>query len=299
VNAAGTVEVLTGSHSHGQGHETTFAQLVSDRLGIPMEQISIVHGDTDKVQMGMGTYGSRSGAVGMSAISKALDKVVAKATKVASRCMEVPESTVDFKDGVFSGRGTNKAMAWGEVALQAYIAHKFDTAEIEPGLKESAFYDPTNFTFPSGVHIAEVEIDPETGITKIDRWTAVDDFGSVINPLIVEGQVHGGIAQGVGQAMLEGAHYDSSGHLITASYMDYCMPRANDLPSFEVEMTNTPCPSNPLGIKGCGEAGAIAAPAALINAITDALGHENIAMPATPQAVWRAVRLSGRKLAAE
>jgi carbon-monoxide dehydrogenase large subunit len=299
VNAAGTVEVLTGSHSHGQGHETTFAQLVSDRLGIPMEQISIVHGDTDKVQMGMGTYGSRSGAVGMSAISKALDKVVVKATKVASRCMEVPEGTVDFRDGVFSGRGTNKAMAWGEVALQAYIAHKFDTAEIEPGLKESAFYDPTNFTFPSGVHIAEVEIDPETGITKIDRWTAVDDFGSVINPLIVEGQVHGGIAQGVGQAMLERAHYDSAGHLITASYMDYCMPRANDLPSFEVEMTNTPCPSNPLGIKGCGEAGAIAAPAALINAITDALGHENIAMPATPQAVWRAARLSGRKLAAE
>jgi carbon-monoxide dehydrogenase large subunit len=299
VNPVGTVEVLTGCHSHGQGHETTFAQLVSDRLGIPLEQISIVHGDTDKVQMGMGTYGSRSGPVGMSAISKALDRVVAKATKVASRCMEVPEDRVDFQDGVFAGRDTNKTMTFGEVALQAYIAHKFDSDDIEPGLKETAFYDPKNFTFPSGVHIAEVEIDPETGVTKIARWTAVDDFGTVINPMIVEGQVHGGIVQGIGQAMLERTIYDASGQLITGSFMDYCMPRANDLPSFDVAMTNTPCPSNPLGIKGCGEAGAIAAPAALINAITDALGHENIAMPATPQAVWRAARTSPLNMAAE
>jgi aerobic carbon-monoxide dehydrogenase large subunit len=299
VNMAGTVEVLTGSHSHGQGHETTFAQLVSHRLGIPMAQISIVHGDTDKVQMGMGTYGSRSAAVGMSAISVALDRVVTKATKVASRCMEVPENTIDFQDGVFAARGTNKTMAFGEVALQAYVAHKFDSAEIEPGLKEGAFYDPTNFTFPAGVHIAEVEIDPETGVTTIDRWTAVDDFGTVINPMIVEGQVHGGIAQGIGQAMLERTVYDNSGQLVTASYMDYCMPRAYDLPSFDVAMTSTPCPSNPLGVKGCGEAGAIAAPAALINAITNALGHENIAMPATPQAVWRAAQSSPQKIAAE
>ena len=299
VNMAGTVEVLTGSHSHGQGHETTFAQLVSHRLGIPMEQISIVHGDTDKVQMGMGTYGSRSAAVGMSAISVALDRVVTKATKVASRCMEVSENTVDFQDGVFAARGTNKTMAFGEVALQAYVAHKFDSADIEPGLKEGAFYDPTNFTFPSGVHIAEVEIDPVTGVTTIERWTAVDDFGTVINPMIVEGQVHGGIAQGIGQAMLEKTVYDSAGQLITASFMDYCMPRATDLPSFDVAMTNTVCPSNPLGVKGCGEAGAIAAPAALINAITDALGHENIAMPATPQAVWRAAQSSPQKIAAE
>src|SRR6266446_5704378 len=189
VNPVGTIEILTGSHSHGQGHETTFAQLISDRLGIPLEQISIVHGDTDKVQMGMGTYGSRSAAVGMSAISVALDRVVTKATKVASRCMEVPENTVDFQDGVFAARGTNKSMAFGEVALQAYVAHKFDSAEIEPGLKEGAFYDPKNFTFPSGVHIAEVEIDPDTGVTEIERWTAVDDFGNLINPMIVEGQV--------------------------------------------------------------------------------------------------------------
>jgi aerobic carbon-monoxide dehydrogenase large subunit len=299
VNPVGTVEVLTGSHSHGQGHETTFAQLVSHKLGVPIETVSIVHGDTDKVQMGMGTYGSRSGAVGMSAISVALDKVIKKATTVAAACMEVPVEQVDFEDGSFSARGTNKKMAFGEVALQAYVAHKFDSAVIEPGLKEGAFYDPKNFTFPSGVHIAEVEIDPQTGVTKVERWTAVDDFGTIVNPMIVEGQVHGGIAQGIGQAMLEGASYNEAGQLVTASFMDYCMPRADDLPSFDVGMTTTPCPSNPLGIKGCGEAGAIAAPPALINAITNALGHENIAMPATPQAVWRAAQSSPRRIAAE
>jgi carbon-monoxide dehydrogenase large subunit len=299
VNPVGTVEVLTGSHSHGQGHETTFAQVVSQRLGIPIEQVSIVHGDTDKVQMGMGTYGSRSGAVGASAITRAVDKVITKAKRVAAACMEAPEDSIDFNDGVFTARGTNKSMGFGEVALQAYVAHKFDPDKIEPGLKEGAFYDPKNFTFPSGVHIAEVEVDPETGATRIERWTAVDDFGTLINPMIVEGQVHGGIAHGVGQALLEGAVYDASGQLLTASYMDYTMPRADNLPSFAVAMTNTPCPSNPLGVKGCGEAGAIAAPAAVINAITDALGHEGIAMPASPMAVWRAAQKTRMKKAAE
>jgi len=299
VNPIGTVEILTGSHSHGQGHETTFAQLVSGRLGIPIENVSIVHGDTDKVQMGMGTYGSRSGAVGMSAIVKALDKVEAKAKKVASYVLEASEADIDFKDGKFTVKGTDKSIDFGSVALQAYIAHKFTGAELEPGLKEGAFYDPTNFTFPSGVHICELEIDPDTGVTTIAKWTAVDDFGILINPMIVEGQVHGGIAQGVGQALLEGAIYDKNGQLLTASYMDYAMPRADDLPSFEIGVTTTPCPSNPLGIKGCGEAGAIAAPPAVINAITDALGHEDIAMPATPQAVWRAVQKMAMKVAAE
>ncbi len=297
VNPVGTIEVLTGSHSHGQGHETTMAQIVSSKIGIPIDQISIVHGDTDKVQMGMGTYGSRSGAVGGSAIVKAADKVIAKATRVAAACMEVPEDQVDFNNGEFSARGTNKKMTFGEVALQAYVAHKFDPEVIEPGLKETSFYDPKNFTFPSGVHIAEVEIDRETGVTKVDRWTAVDDFGVLINPMIVEGQVHGGIAQGVGQALLEGTIYDENGQLVTASFMDYCMPRAADVPSFDVAMTNTPCPSNPLGVKGCGEAGAIAAPAAMINAITNALGHEDIAMPATPQAMWRAIQKMPAKAA--
>jgi carbon-monoxide dehydrogenase large subunit len=299
VNPTGSVEVLTGSHSHGQGHETTFAQLTSQRLGIPIEQITVVHGDTDKVQFGMGTYGSRSGAVGMSAIYYAIDKVIVKAKKVAGFVLEVPHETVDFKEGIFSSTATNKTLTFPEVALQAYIAHKFTGAQLEPGLKEGAFFDPTNFTFPSGVHICELEIDPETGTTRIDRWTAVDDFGTLINPMIVEGQVHGGIAQGVGQALLEGAVYDKEGQLLTASYMDYCMPRASDLPSFQVAMTSTPCPSNPLGIKGCGEAGAIAAPAAVVNALTDALGHEEIAMPATPLAVWRATQKSPMKMAAE
>ena len=299
VNPIGTVEILTGSHSHGQGHETTFAQLVSDRLGIPIDNVSIIHGDTDKVQMGMGTYGSRSGAVGMSAIVKALDKIEVKAKKVAAYVLEASEGDIEFKDGKFTVKGTDKSAGFGDIALQAYIAHKFNGQDLEPGLKESAFWDPTNFTFPSGVHICELEIDPATGMIVIDRWTAVDDFGNIINPLIVEGQVHGGIAQGVGQALFEGAHYDAEGQLLTASFMDYCMPRADNLPSYQIGMTNTPCPSNPLGIKGCGEAGAIASPPAVINAITDALGHENISMPATPEKVWRAVQASGFKMAAE
>jgi carbon-monoxide dehydrogenase large subunit len=290
VNPTGSVEILTGSHSHGQGHETTFAQLVSERLGIPIENVSIVHGDTDKVQFGMGTYGSRSGAVGMSAIVKALDKVEAKAKKVAAFMLEAAEGDIEFKDGKFTVAGTDKSAAFGDVALNAYIAHKFTGAELEPGLKEGAFYDPTNFTFPAGCHICEVEIDPDTGHTEIVNWTAVDDFGVVINPMIVEGQVHGGIAQGVGQALYEGTVYDKDGQLVTGSYMDYAMPRADYLPSFHVGTTETKCPSNPLGIKGCGEAGAIAAPAAVINAITDALGTEHVAMPATPATVWAAIQ---------
>ncbi len=290
VNPTGSVEVLTGSHSHGQGHETTFAQLVSERLGIAIDNVSIVHGDTDIVQFGMGTYGSRSGAVGMSAIVKALDKVEAKAKKVASHLLEAAEGDIVFKDGKFTVAGTDRSVPWGDVALNAYTAHKFSGQELEPGLKETSFYDPTNFTFPAGCHICEVEIDPDTGETEIVNWTAVDDFGVLVNPMIVEGQVHGGITQGVGQALLEHAIYDKDGQLVTGSFMDYCMPRAHDVPSFKVDVTVTKCPSNPLGIKGCGEAGAIAAPAAVINAITDAIGSEQIAMPATPQAVWTAIQ---------
>ncbi|MBI3677799.1 MAG: xanthine dehydrogenase family protein molybdopterin-binding subunit [Proteobacteria bacterium] len=294
VNPTGSVEVLTGSHSHGQGHETTFAQLVADRLGISIDQVEIVHGDTDKVQFGMGTYGSRSAAVGLSAISLATDKVIAKAKHIAAYVMEVPEDDVEFKDGEFAAVKTNKKMTFGEVALAAYVGHKFPTDQIEPGLKETSFYDPKNFTFPAGCHICEVEIDPDTGVVEIVKFTAVDDFGTVINPMIVEGQVHGGIAQGIGQALLEHGVYDKeSGQLLTGSYMDYCMPRADDLPSFEVGMTITACPSNPIGVKGCGEAGAIAAPAAVMNAITDALGVKEFDMPATPEKVWRA--LSGQR----
>jgi aerobic carbon-monoxide dehydrogenase large subunit len=299
VNPVGTVEILTGSHSHGQGNETTFAQLVSDRLGIPIDNVSIIHGDTDKVQFGMGTYGSRSGAVGMSAICKALDKIEAKAKKVAGYVLEAAEGDIEFKDGKFTVKGTDKSIDFGSVALNAYVAHKFNGQDLEPGLKEGAFWDPTNFAFPAGVHICELEIDPDTGVATIDRWTAVDDFGKLINPMIVEGQVHGGVAHGIGQALMEGARYDKEGQLLTASYMDYCMPRADNLPLFKVDSIETLCPSNPLGVKGCGEAGAIAAPPAVINAITDALGHEDVEMPATPQVIWRAAQKTMMKRAAE
>jgi carbon-monoxide dehydrogenase large subunit len=256
--------------------------------------VSVVHGDTDKVQFGMGTYGSRSGAVGMSAIVQAVDKVIAKGKQVAAHILEAAEGDIEFSDGRFKVAGTDKSAAFGEIALAAYVAHKFPTAQIEPGLKEHAFYDPTNFTFPAGTHICEVEIDPETGVTEIAKWTAIDDFGTVINPMIVEGQVHGGIAQGVGQALLENAVYDKNGQLVTGSFMDYCMPRADNLPSFDVDYVFTKCPSNPLGMKGCGEAGAIAAPVAVINAITSAVGHENVPMPATPNAVWAAIQKSAK-----
>jgi len=285
VNAVGTVEVLTGSHSHGQGHETTFAQLIADRFGVPMDNVSIVHGDTDKVQMGMGTYGSRSGAVGMSAIVKALDKVEAKAKKIAAHLMEADESDIVIENGELKVAGTDKSVPWFQMALAAYTAHNLP-AGMEPGLKEGAFYDPSNFTFPAGCYICEVEVDPETGKTKIIQFVAADDFGNIINPMIVEGQVHGGIAQGLGQALLEGVTYSENGQLMTASYMDYAMPRADDLPSFQISHQCTPSPSNPLGIKGCGEAGAIGSPPALINAITDAIGNNNLSMPATPEKVW-------------
>jgi carbon-monoxide dehydrogenase large subunit len=288
VNAVGTIEVMTGSHSHGQGHETTFAQLVSDRFGVPMSSVNIVHGDTDKVQMGMGTYGSRSGAVGMSAIVKALDKVEAKAKKIAAHLMEADEADIEIKDGELVVAGTDKKLPWFQVALAAYTAHNLPSG-MEPGLKEGAFYDPSNFTFPAGCYIAEVEVDPETGTTEITQFVAADDFGNIINPMIVEGQVHGGIAQGIGQALLEGVRYSADGQLLTASYMDYAMPRADNLPSFSLSHQNTPCPSNPLGIKGCGEAGAIGSPPALINAITDAIGNNTLTMPATPEKVWALV----------
>ena len=294
VNPTGSIEVLVGSHTHGQGHETTFAQVVCERLGVPIESVSIVHGDTDKVQFGMGTYGSRSGAVGMSALVKALDKIEAKAKKVASHLLEAAEGDIEFKDGNFNVAGTDKSVPWGGVALNAYIAHKFNGQELEPGLKETSFYDPTNFTFPAGCHICEVEVDAETGNAEIVAWTAVDDFGVIINPMIVEGQIHGGVAQGIGQALCEGAVYNKEGQLVTGSLMDYCMPRADHLPAIKVDTTVTKCPSNPLGIKGCGEAGAIASPAAVINAITNAVGSEDIAMPATPQTVWAALQKSGR-----
>ncbi|MDP4299605.1 xanthine dehydrogenase family protein molybdopterin-binding subunit [Leptothrix discophora] len=292
VHPTGKVTVFTGSHSHGQGHETTFAQVVAEKLGIPMDDIDIVHGDTSKVLFGMGTYGSRSLAVGGTAIVKALDKVIAKGKKIAAHLMEAADTDVVFENGNFKVAGTDKSIPFAQVSLTAYVPHNFPHDKLEPGLNENAFYDPSNFTYPAGAYICEVEIDPATGTTRIDRFTAVDDFGNVVNPMIVEGQVHGGIAQGVGQALLEHAIYDEeTGQLLTGSYMDYAMPRADDLPSLMVETAKgTPCTHNPLGVKGCGEAGAIGTPPAVINAVCDALGVKDVPMPATPYAVWQAAR---------
>ncbi len=291
-NATGSIKVMTGTHSHGQSHQTTFAQVVSDKLGVPIENIEVVEGDTDKGPFGMGTYGSRSIAVGGSAIVKAADKIVEKGKKIAAHCLEAAEDDIEFAGGNFTVAGTDKAMNIAEIAFAAYVPHNYPEG-LEPGLHETAFYDPLNFSFPAGVHICEVEVDPDTGVVDIQRYTAVDDFGTVINPMIVEGQVHGGIAQGVGQALLEGAGYDEDGQLVTGSYMDYTMPRADNLPSFDVDTAGVPSPLNPLGVKGCGEAGAIASPPAVINAVTDACGVANIDMPATAEKVWRACQAAG------
>ncbi len=297
VHPTGSVTVFTGSHSHGQGHETTFAQVVADKLGMAIENVDIVHGDTSKILFGMGTYGSRSIAVGGTAIVKALDKVIAKGKKIAAHLMEAAESDIEYDKGVFKVAGTDKQKLFGEVAFAAYVPHNYPLDKLEPGLNENAFYDPTNFTFPAGSYVCEVEIDPDTGVTRVERFSAVDDFGKIINPMIVEGQVHGGLTQGIGQALTEGCHYDpESGQLVTGSFGDYCMPRADDVPSYQLDTRETPCTHNPLGVKGCGEAGAIGAPPAVMNAITDALGIKDLPMPATAETVWKAIR-ANRKAA--
>ncbi|MDH5287761.1 MAG: xanthine dehydrogenase family protein molybdopterin-binding subunit [Betaproteobacteria bacterium] len=294
VHPTGSVTVFTGSHSHGQGHETTFAQVVASRLGIPVENVDVVHGDTGRVPFGMGTYGSRSLAVGGTAIVKALDKIVAKGRKIAAHLLEAAESDIEFADGKFTVSGTDRSKTFGEVALTAYVPHNYPLDKLEPGLNETAFYDPTNFTFPAGTHVCEVEVDPDTGVVEVVAFSACDDFGNIVNPMIVEGQVHGGLTQGLGQALLENCVYDAeSGQLLSGTYMDYAMPRADDVPSFNVGTKVTPCTHNPLGAKGCGEAGAIGAPAAMMNAVHDALaavGVTYIDMPASPHRVWRAIQ---------
>ena len=290
VDVTGSVTVVTGSHSHGQSHETTFAQIVSDKLGVPFENVTVLHGDTGRSDYALGTYGSRSLAVGGSAIVKAIDKIVAKGCKIAAHMLEANEEQVEFEDGQFKVADSNQSLTFAEVAFSAYVPNNYPLETLEPGLSEKAFYDPPNFTYPAGAHLCEVEVDPETGVVTIEQFVAVDDFGHVVNPMIVEGQVHGGLAQGIGQALLEHGVYDESGQLLSGSYMDYTMPRADDLPNFLVDTTTTPCTHNPLGVKGCGEAGAIGSTAAVINAVTDALGVASIPMPATPETVWRALK---------
>ena len=292
VEPTGSVTLFTGSHSHGQGHETTFAQLIADDLGIPLENVEVVHGDTGTVPFGMGTYGSRSLAVGGSAIVKSLEKIKEKGAKIAAHLLEASAEDLDFADGKWTVKGTDKSVAFGDVSLTAYVPHNYPEG-LEPGLDETSFYDPANFTYPFGAHMAVVEVDPDTGKVDLKRFIACDDVGNVVNPMIVDGQIHGGVAQGIGQALLEGAVFDESGQLNTASYLDYAMPRADDLPSFELDRTVTPCPHNPLGAKGCGEAGTIGSTPAVVNAVVDALspmGVTDLEMPLSPQRVWAAMQ---------
>src|SRR5262247_3078635 len=295
VHPTGMVTVYTGSHSHGQGHETTFSQLVADELGIPMEQVEIVHGDTGTIPFGMGTYGSRSGSVGGTAIKMSLDKVIEKGKKIAAHLLEASPKDIDFSGGQFQVKGApGKAVPFGAVSLTAYVPHNFPEG-VEPGLEETTFYDPSNFCFPFGAHACIVEVDRDTGNVKILRYLAVDDVGNVINPMIVDGMVHGGIAQGVGQALCEGAVYDGqSGQLVTGTMMDYAVPKADMVPLYETDRTVTPTPVNPMGVKGAGETGTIAATPAVMNAVVDALaglGVEHIeAMPLTAERVWNTIQ---------
>jgi aerobic carbon-monoxide dehydrogenase large subunit len=295
----GKVQVMTGTHTHGQGHETTFAQVVVGKLGVPYEDVEVIHGDTDKTPVGMGTYGSRSLAVGGEALVRACEKIVAKGKKIAAHLMEASEADIQFADGDFTVAGTDKKKTIGEIVFEAYVPHHLPHGAIEPGMEESAFFDPPNFTYPAGTYVCELEVDPATGEVEILKFVAVDDFGNVVNPMIVEGQVHGGLVQGIGQALLEGVVYDDGGQLLTGSYMDYTMPRAANVPSFEVVTSaGTACTANSLGVKGCGEAGAIGSPPAVINAITNAIGVR-VEMPATPERVWRAIQTSQLARAAE
>ena len=293
VHPTGKVTVYTGSSSHGQGHETTFAQIASSDLGIPMDDVEIVHGDTAQIQFGAGTYGSRSAAVGGTAIRLGVEKIKDKARRLAAHLLEAAEADVVYEDGrLFVQGAPANAKTFQEVALACYLASSLPEG-MEPGLEATSFFDPPNFTWPFGTHIAVVEVDADTGEVKLLRYIAVDDVGNVINPMIVDGMVHGGITQGVGQALQEEAIYDDSGQLLTGSMMDYAVPTADVLPSFEVERTVTPSPTNPLGVKGAGETGTIGASAAVINAVVDALapfGVKNIDMPAKPERVWRAIQ---------
>ena len=293
VHPTGSVTVFTGTHSHGQGHETTLAQLVVDQLGVPFDQVEVVHGDTAKIPFGMGTYGSRSLAVGGSAMVKAMDKIIAKGKKIAAHLMEASVEDIEFANNTFTVAGTDKSKTLTDISLTAYVPHNYPIDELEPGLDETAFYDPKNFTFPGGCHIAEVEIEPETGVIHMCNFTAVDDVGRVVNPMIVEGQVQGGVAQGIGQALLENAAYDANGQLLSGSFMDYTMPRADDLINISVATENTMCTHNPLGSKGCGEVGAIGSPPAVINAVCDALkdyGVRHLNMPATAPKLWSIIQ---------
>src|SRR5438105_1993367 len=295
VHPTGRITVFTGSHSHGQGHETTFSQLVADELGVPMEDVEIVHGDTGAIAFGMGTYGSRSASVGGTAIHMSIHKIKEKGKKIAAHLLEASPGDMEYVNGQFQVKGfPGKAVPFGQVALTAYVPHNYPEG-LEPGLEETSFYDPSNFCFPFGAHACVVEVDRDTGKVKVLRYIAVDDVGNVINPMIVDGMVHGGVAQGIGQALWEGAVYeDGSGQLVTGTMMDYALPKADMLPMYETDRTVTPTLVNPLGIKGAGETGTIAATPAVVNAVVDALrplGVDHIeTMPLSSERVWTTIQ---------
>lgn len=303
IDASGSVTALLGTHCHGQGHATTYAQILASRLGVPSSRVEIIEGDTGRVPYGTGTFGSRSMAVGGSALVRAAEKVIGKGRRIAAHLLEASEQDIEFavsgSGGQFTVAGTDRRLSLEEIAVAANAAHHLPP-ECEPGLDESAFYDPKAFAFSNGAHVCEIEIDPETGVARLLGYWVVDDVGTVVNPMIVEGQVHGGLAQGIGQALLEACAYDAeTGQLFSASFLDYGVPRADMLPGFVTRTDETqPCTHNPLGAKGCGESGAIGAPAAIMSAVLDALaplGIEDIAMPATPERLWRAIRDAGDK----
>jgi aerobic carbon-monoxide dehydrogenase large subunit len=295
VHPSGNLSVFTGSHSHGQGHETTFAQVVADELGLPMEAVEIVHGDTDRIPFGTGTYGSRSAAVGANALVRSAEKIREKVTKIAAHQLEaaVEDMVYDRENGTIYVKGSpDKSKAFAEIAFATLAANNLPEG-MEPGLEASAFYDPANFTFPNSAHIAQVEIDRDTGAVTIQRYVAVDDVGKVINPMIVNGQIVGGVVQGIGQTLWERGHYDENGQLLSGSMMDYALPRADHFPMIEEGRTETPSPHNPLGVKGAGEMGTIASTPTIANAIMDALaplGIKHIDMPLTSEKIWQAIQ---------
>jgi carbon-monoxide dehydrogenase large subunit len=300
VHPSGKVTVYTGANPHGQGEETTFAQIVADRLGVPFEDVEVIHGDTGMIPFGMGTYGSRTTPVAGGAIAQACNKIIEKGRKIAAHMLEISERDVDYTPGVYSVRGLpEKRVTIQQVALAAYAAGAGELPEgLEPGLEATTFYDPENFTFPFGTHVCTVEVDPETFQVKILRYVAVDDCGRRINPMIVEGQIHGGIVQGIAQALMEHAVYDQNGNLLTATLNDYAVPTSFEVPDIETEYTVTPSPHNPLGVKGVGETGTIAATPAVVNAVIDALSHlgiEHIDMPLTPSRIWEVVQKTKSK----
>jgi carbon-monoxide dehydrogenase large subunit len=292
----GKVEVVTGSTPHGQGHETAWSQLVADSLGVPFEDVEVLHGDTAISSRGLDTYGSRSLVVGGSAVVKAAEKVVAKARKIAAHLLEASEDDLDFAGGTFSVRGTpGTGIGIQEIALAVFAAHNYPEG-VEPSIDAEATFDPENFSFPHGTHICAMEVDTETGLVKIRKYACVDDVGTIVNPLIVEGQVHGGLAQGIAQALYEEAVYDADGNLTTGTFVDYLIPSAADLPHFDTGNTVHTAPGNPIGAKGVGEAGCIASTPAVVNAALDAVRHlgvTDILMPLTPERVWRAIHRGG------